>query len=86
MAQLKFGPPVQQCNMHRFHLESRFPRLAFHFFSDVETYPDKVTVRIFIRDANGSYHAATGTYHDEAVDPETFPDDLFYTKCMLVGG
>lgn len=80
-----FSVKIDQCTMHRFHLENRFPKLVFHFLKD-EAIPDKVVVRIFRRDEIGSYQktAVTGAYHDEHVDPETFPDDLFMTKCILI--
>jgi hypothetical protein len=67
--------------MHRFHLESRFPSLQFSFYRDQAIDPDRVTVRIRKRGEEGKKN-----HHDELVDLDTFPDDLFITKCILIGG
>ena len=71
---------VGRCVMHRFHLENRFPSLTFHFLKDYELYPDKVIVKVLRVERRHKQTFVT----EEVVDPETFPNDLFLTKCMLI--
>lgn len=75
------GNPIDRCVMHRFHLENRFPSLQFSFYRDIAVDPRMVTVRIRKRGEEGKKN-----HHDELVDPETFPDTLFMTKCILIAG
>ena len=73
--------PLNRCRMYQFSLEARFPSLQFSFRRDMANAPDTVTVRLRKRGEEGKKN-----HHDELVDPETFPDDLFITKCILIAG
>ena len=75
---------VGRCNMHRFHLESRFPMLVFHFLKDYALYPDKVLVKVLRFELKGKPVSKQTLVMEEIVDPETFPDAVFITKCILI--
>lgn len=78
--------PMDRCLAMRFYLENQFPKLAFHFYRDTAIDPDRITVRVMRRDEKGSYAKAARDkeWMVELVDPDTFPDDLFITKCCLI--
>ena len=78
--------PLSDIYTHRLNLESQFPTLAFHIYQNNDAYPNTWGIRIFKRDDFGKYmkEVVTQRWHDEVVDPATFPDEAFIVKCVLI--